>query len=129
MGSDIFMCGMQPLVEGCPCHDIFQCDPEISCLAPIKADFYASKRSLMATKGFIRDINLCAICAGKSNDADGGKIDPNLTAVCATVFPICDTCKSQGGKALVGRHKHNEHAIQERLDQQRRAKALAARND
>ncbi len=81
MGSNMYMCGMQPLVEGCPCHDIFQCDPELLCCVPVEADFYASRRLLMAAEGFIRDINLCAICAGKSNDAEGGKIDPNLKMV------------------------------------------------
>jgi hypothetical protein len=30
--SDIFMCGMQPLlVEGSPCHSIFQRNPNLSC--------------------------------------------------------------------------------------------------
>ena len=125
MGSDIFMCGMQPLVEGCPCHDIFQCDPDLSCLAPVEADFYASKRPLMATEGFIRDINLCAICAGKSNDADGGKIDHDLKTVYATVLPICDTCKSSGEKTLVGRYTNNGKAIQLRFDQNLRYIAVA----
>ena len=87
---------MQPLVEGCPCHDIFQSDPELSCLAPVEADFYASKRPLMATEGFIRDINVCDICAGKSNDAVGGKIDLDLKTVYATVLLVFDTCKSRG---------------------------------
>ncbi len=126
MGSDMFMCGMQPLVEGCPCHDIFQCDPELSRLAPIEADFYANKRSLMATEGFIRDMNLCAICAGKSNDADGGKIDLDLTAVYATVLPICDTCKSCGEKTLVGRYTNIGKAIQQRFDQNLRSINVAA---
>ncbi len=112
------MCGMQPLVEAriCPCHDIFQCDPELSCLAPVEADFYASKRQLMATKGFIREINLCAICAGKSNDADGGKIDLDLKTVYSTVIPICDTCKSHREQTLVGRYTNNGNAIQHRFD-------------
>ena len=62
-------------------------------------------------------INLCAICAGMFDDTEGGKDNPLLKFVYATVLPICDTCKSRGGKALVGRHiKHNGHAIQERLD-------------
>ena len=127
--SDIYMCGMQPINEGSPCHDIFQCDPFISCVAPVEADYYATKRSLMATKDYIRDMNLCALCAGMSEDIEGGKVDPLLKSVYATVLPICDTCKSRGGKALVGRHKHNGHAIQDRLEKQRRAKAVAARND
>jgi hypothetical protein len=45
----------------------------------------------MIAKGFIRDINLCAICAGKSNDAEGGKVNPDLKTVYANVLiPICD---------------------------------------
>jgi len=83
----------------------------------------------MATKDYIRDMNLCAICAGTSNDTEGGKADPLLKSVYATVIPICDTCKIRVGKALVGRHKHNGDAFEERLDQQRRAKAIAARGD
>ncbi len=37
--------------------------------------------------------------------------------------------KAKNGKALLGRHRHIGHAIQERLDQQRRAKAVAARDE
>ena len=129
MGPDMYMCGMQPLVEGCPCHDIFQCDPELSCCAPVEADFYASKRLLMAAEGFIRDINLCAICAGKSNDAEGGKIDPDLKMVYASVLPICGTCKSLGHKILVGRYTNNGKAIQQRFDQNLRSVAVAAARD
>ena len=127
--SDINMCGMQPIHEGSPCHDIFKCDPFISCCALVETDYYATKRSLMATKDYIRDMSLCAICAGMSDYTEGGKVDPLLKSVHASVLPICDTCKSRGGKTLVGRNKHNEHAIQERLDQHRRAKAVAARGD
>ena len=84
----------------------------------------------MATMDYIRDMNLCAICAGMSTvDTEGGHVDPLLKSVYAAVLPICDTCKIRVGKALVGRHKHNGDAIQERLDQQRRAKAVAARGD
>ena len=34
---DIFMCGMQPLVEGSPCHDIFQCYPGLTCATPVES--------------------------------------------------------------------------------------------
>jgi hypothetical protein len=88
VGSDIYICGMQPLVEGCPCHGIFQCDPDLSCrkrCAPIEADIYASKRSLMVVEGFVKDINLCAISAGKSNDAEGAKINPDFKTAYASV--------------------------------------------
>ncbi len=126
VGSDIYMCDMQPLVEGCPCHDIFQCDPELPCLAPV---FYASKRPLMATQGFIRYINLCVICASKSEDADGGKIDPDLKMVYANVLPICDTCKSRGEKTFVGRYTNNGKAIRQFIDQNLRSIDVAtARN-
>ncbi len=70
----------------------------------------------MATKDYIRDLNLCAICAGMSDDIEGGKVDPQLKTIYASVLPICDTGKSQGGKDLVGRHRHNGHATQEWLD-------------
>ena len=40
----------------------------------------------MQDVGFIRDINLCAICYGKISDAEGGKIDPDLLKVYANVL-------------------------------------------
>jgi hypothetical protein len=79
----------------------------------------------MATEGFIRDINLCAICAGKFNDADGGKIDPDLRTVYAAVLPICDTCKRRGEKTLVSRSTNNGKAIQYRFDQHLRSIVVA----
>ncbi len=117
------MCGMQPLVEVCPCHDIFQCDPELSCCAPVEADFYASKRALMATEGFIRYMITCAICAGNSIDAEGGKIDKDLMTVYATMLPICDICKSLGEKTFVGRYTSNGKTTQQRFDQNLRSMA------
>jgi hypothetical protein len=66
--SDISMFGMQPINEGSPCHDTFQCDPFISCCAPVEIDYYATKRSLMATNDYIRDMKLCTICADMSDD-------------------------------------------------------------
>ncbi len=83
----------------------------------------------MATEGFIRDINLCVICAGKSNDAEGGKIDPDLKMVYASVLPICGTCKSLGHETLVGRYTNNGKAIQQRFDQNLRSVAVAAARD
>jgi hypothetical protein len=80
----------------------------------------------MATQGFISDINLCAICAGKSNDADGGEIGYlDLKTVYATVLPICDTCKSRKEKTLVGRQTNNGKAIQQRADQSLRSIIVA----
>ena len=58
-------------------------------------------------KGFIRDINLCVIRAGKFNDAEGGKINPNLKMVYAIASQVCDTYKSHGENTLVGRYIHN----------------------
>ena len=74
--SDNYMCGMQPINKGSPCHDIFQCDPVISCCALVEADYYATKRVLMATKDYIRNMNLCETYAGMSDDTEGGKVDP-----------------------------------------------------
>ena len=88
-------------------HAIFKCDPELSCVDTMEADFYASKSSLIAAKSVIGDLSICAICAGTSHDPKGGKIDKVLKTFYANVFPICDTYKSQGAKTLVGRHSHN----------------------
>ena len=129
MESTIYMCGMQTVGEGSPCHDIFKVDPDLSCVDPVEADFYAGKRSLIAAKSFIRDLTICAICAGTSHDSEGGKVDGVLKTVYANVLPICDTCKSQGAKTMVGRHNHNGKAIQQGLDKQRREKAVVARRD
>ncbi len=59
-------------------------------------------------------------------DTSGGKIDPIMISMYSVVLPICDTCKSNGAKSIVGRHTHNEKAIQERMDEDRRREALAA---
>ena len=49
-----------------------------------------------------------------------------LLTMYSIVLPICDTCKSDGAKIVVGRFTHNGKEIQERLDQPRRREALAA---
>ena len=59
-------------------------------------------------------------------DAGGGKIDPIMLSMNSVVLPICDTCKSNGAKTIVGRHTRNRKAIQERINQARRREALAA---
>ena len=73
-----------------------------------------SGKALITSQGFIRDLSMCAICANTSNDVEGGKIDDVLKTTYITELPICDTCKRLGAKTLVGRHKHNGRAIQER---------------
>ena len=75
MESTIYMCGMQAVGEGSPSHDIFKVDLDLSCVNPVEADIYASKRSLIASKSFVRDLTFCAICAGTSHDSEGGKVD------------------------------------------------------
>ncbi len=121
------MCGMPTIDEGSSaCHDICKCDPKLSCVDAMEADFYASKSYLIGAKSFIGDLSICATCAGTSHDPEGDKIDKVLKTVYANVLPICDTRKSQGAKTLVGRHYHNGKTIQQRLDKQRREEALAA---
>ena len=56
MESTIYMCGMQAVGEGSPCHDILKVDLDLSCVDPVEADFYASKISLIASKSFVRDL-------------------------------------------------------------------------
>ncbi len=71
----------------------------------------------MATEGFIRDINICAICAGNSKDAEGVKIDKDLMTVYAIMLPICDDiCKSLGETTLLGHYTNDGKAIQQRFD-------------
>ena len=125
--SDIFVCGMQPVFEGSPCCDIYLCDPKLTCAAPVESDFYSKQTNpLLAEGDFTRDLNMCAICAGTSHDDVGGEIDPALQTIYSVVLPICTICKSQGAKIVVGRYGRNGKAIEQRLDQQRRAEAAAA---
>ena len=125
--SAIFVCGMQPVFEGSPCCDIFQCDPKLTCAAPVESDFYSRQTNpLMAAGDFSRDLNMCAICAGTSHDPLGGEVDPDLKTIYSTVLPICNICKSRGAKTVVGRYGRAGKAIEERLDQRRRAEAAAA---
>jgi hypothetical protein len=75
----------------------------------------------MATNDYyIWDINLCAISDGMSNDIKGGMVGPLFKSVNATGLPICDTGEGRGGNALVCRHKHKGHVIQDRQEQHRR---------
>ena len=80
----------------------------------------------MASDDFIRDTHLCALCANTTNDTGGGKIDPIMLTMYYVVLPICDICKSNWAKIVVGRFTHNGKVIQDRLDQSRRREALAA---
>jgi len=123
--NELFMCGMQPLSEESPCYEIYRCDPNMACTTPVETDYYATKRTLMAANGFIRDIHLCALCANITHDAGGGKIDPIMLTMYSIVSPICDTCKIKGCKTVVGRFTHNGKAIQERINQSRRREAHA----
>ena len=115
---------MQPVEEGRPCHEIFQCDPGLECSTPVEADFYNISRPFMASSDFIRDPLLCSICAGTSHDAEGGQIHVDLKTVYTSVLPICATCKSQGAKIVVGRYAPNGQAILKRLDNDRRTLAM-----
>jgi hypothetical protein len=124
--SELFMCGMQPVSEESLCHGIYQCYPNMSCITPVETGYYVIKRTLMAADGFIRDFHLCALCANTTHDAGGRKIDPLMLTMYSVVLPICDACKSDGAKIVVGRFTHNGKLIQERLDQSRRREALAA---
>ena len=125
--SEIFMCGMQPLDEGSPCHAIFQCDPNLTCATPVESDFYSTlARTVVVAEGHQRDLNMCAICAGTSHDDKGGQVDSTLKTIFSVVLPICSICKSQGAKTLVGRYKPNGKEIEKRLDQKNRAEAAVA---
>jgi hypothetical protein len=120
VNSDLYICGMQPLEEGKPCHEIFQCDPGLECSTPMYADFYNISRPFMASSDFIRDPLLCSICAVTSHDAVGGQIHVDLKTVYTNVLPICDTCKRKGAIIVVGRYVPDGQAILKRLDYDRR---------
>ena len=92
----------------------------------METDSCVTKITLMAADDFIRGIHLCALCANTTHDTGGRKIDPIMLTMYRVVLPICDTCKSDGAKIVVGRFTHYGKAIQERLDQSRRREALAA---
>ena len=111
VNSDLYICGLQPLEEGRPCHDIFQCDPGLECSTPVEADFYNISRPFMASSDFIRYPLLCSICVGTSHDAEGGQILVDLKIVYTNVLPICATCKSQVAKIAVDRYAPKVQAI------------------
>jgi hypothetical protein len=81
---------------------------------------------MIAAEGFISNISLCAICANTTMDAGCGKIDLFMLSMYSVVLPICDTCKINGAKTIIGCHTHNEKAIQEQMDKAHRREALAA---
>ncbi len=119
------MCGMQAEEEGKPCSNIFECDPLLSCDKPVEADIYRASRPFMMAADFSRDISMCCICAGTSDDAEGGKVDAELMkSIYSVVLPICGMCKSQGAKVVVGYYLLNDQAILKRLNKDRQ-KAVA----
>ena len=95
---------MQPLDEGMPCHEIFECDPCLECSTLVETGFYNISKPFMAANDFVRDPLLCSIFVGTSYDADGGRVDADLKIVYTLVLPICATCRSQGAKNVVGRY-------------------------
>ena len=95
VNSDLYICGMQPVEEGRPCHEIFYCEPELLCSTPVESDFYNVKQSFMAPSDFVRDPLMCSICASTSHDTEGGQVDAELKTVYAVVLTICATCKSE----------------------------------
>jgi len=72
---DLYICGMQPLEEFRSCHEIFQCEPSLSCVARVEADLYAISRPHMAAIDYVRDVPLCAMCACTSHDRCRGRSD------------------------------------------------------
>ena len=82
------------------------------------------------------DADLLVLRTSHIHDDLGGQVDSDLKTIYSVVLPICSICKSQGAKTFVGRYKPNGKAIEGRLDQKKRAKAVAeaaagraARND
>ena len=119
VNSDLYICGMQPLEEFRPCHEIFQCDPSLPCATHVEADLYAMSRPYMAATDYVSDVSLCAICAGTSHDAEGAQVDAELKTIFSMVLPICSTCKRDGVKYVVGRYLPNGQALLKRLDHNR----------
>ena len=72
-------------------------------------------------------LSMCAVCAGTSHDDLGGAVDPTLQKVYIPVLPICNSCKSQGAKSLVGRYRPNGEAIILRKGWIRRARQMRHR--
>jgi len=63
----------QPLARGALTMTFSNVILILSCVDAAEAVFYASKRSLIATKSFIMDLSICAICAGTSHDPEGAR--------------------------------------------------------
>jgi uncharacterized protein YuzB (UPF0349 family) len=81
----------------------------------------------MMAADFVRDIIMCCICAGTSDDAEGWKVDAELKIIYNGVLPICGMCKSQGTKVVAGRYLPNGQSILKRVEQDRQKVAATLR--
>jgi len=50
---DLYICGMQPVEEGRPCHEIFQFDPNLQCSTLVEAEFYNILRPCIASSDLL----------------------------------------------------------------------------
>ena len=102
MASDTYVCGMQPLDQDHPLHNVFVCDSQLTCDQVVEPTFYSSGNKRRKTYDGDADVNvepmLCAVCAGMSMDPDGGFIDDKLATVFNTLLPICQTCLNNNEK-------------------------------
>jgi len=64
---------------------------------------------------------MCSICAYTSHHEISGVVDADLKTIFACVLPICATCKSKGGKIVVGRYLPNGQTLLKRLSNSLRA--------
>ncbi len=52
----------------------------------------------MAKNVYIKEMNLCVICPGMSSNIDGGKVDPLLKSVYATVHLFAKLARAEEKK-------------------------------
>ena len=92
---------MQLVEEGKPCHEIFQCDPDLLCSTTMEADFYNISRPYMAAADFVRDPLMWCICVGTSHDAEGGQIHAYLKTVYTLLYFLFVLCARVNEPKLV----------------------------
>jgi len=56
----------------------------------------ANQEVVMASKEYVRNPHMRAICAGTSHSNEGGNVEPVLIKTMHSIaLPICDKCKSR----------------------------------
>jgi hypothetical protein len=95
MESTIFTCGMAPLDQDGPCHDVYHCDPSLDRDTHIESEFYTSK---------IKPGRIDICCHSASTNESPVRLNTSLKALegpYSNVLPICEECMDMGRHVIV----------------------------